>query len=751
MGIQGSEIQLQQAVLSLLGRPVDCRAVFTDLAEAYTTDPFYLWTGCLSYMTAEKGFYVYNAEDGVWRPFSAASNIDSIRYTDLYDAATGTDIERYGGLLQMLDIDGNVIMETETPLSLRDVEEVMSGDGTTVISYKGVLQYQGKDVSVSSSMMVYEDLTLFPTTGEVTNLYLAKDTDTLYIWDDNIQEYKPINSTKTGIELITRTALTDGQDMFEIGTNFNPLTDVVTLSKNGLDFPKEDFTVVEDAGVYYVQLQNGEGGKVVQDDEFVITAYRSIDMGTVNAANVVFNNTATDGSIIFEANPDDVQEALEYIGKVLEGLKGSAQYLGYFENDTSLQDWLNAGNVPPTNGWVTVAKSELPDHLDKKVKMIWDGTQFVYGGEIDEAMIVLDDTTIDTNVVWSSAKVNQAFRRTDKPVPWNEVWDGVTVELDADGNPMVDDEGNPVPSLDGMLSERHKLHKLDDVDITPEQMNVTDNPQNVGKVVILGDMGKFILGAGGGGTYIDTEGATTTVGGVSEGYSTPPEGISVADLLYLMLHPIIPPKIELSLEPTNTIIYETGFAIKNPKITVTFTETSYPLERGRIDNMTNTTLAQYSRAVLLNKVNTHTHTHNITITNAYTWSGYIADNQGQTATEKIAYRYGHNVFWGTVSKETLDNATKIEDLLLSKEVLEANTNFEKPYTGTTKYLCFAVPKFWKSVARLRDVDNGFYIDNATFSTETLPYTLPDGTVIEYTLYVQDIICTVNNFIMLVTF
>ena len=258
MGIENTEIQLQESVLSLLGRPVDCRAVFKDLAEAYATDPFYLWTGCLSYMTAERMFYVYNAENAVWRPFSAASNIDSIRYTDLYDAATGSVIERYGGLLQMLDIDGNVIMETETPLSLRDVQEVMSGDGTTVISYKGVLQYQGKDVSIASSMMVFENETLFPTTGEVTSLYLAKDTDTLYIWDDTNQEYKPINSTKTGIELITRTALTDGQDRFEIGTNFNPLTDVVTLSKNGLDFPKEDFTVVEDGGVFYVQLQNGE-------------------------------------------------------------------------------------------------------------------------------------------------------------------------------------------------------------------------------------------------------------------------------------------------------------------------------------------------------------------------------------------------------------------------------------------------------------------------------------------------------------
>ena len=754
MSIDNVEIQLQESVLSLLGKPVDCRAVFRDLAEAYSTDPFYLWTGCLSYMTAERGFYVYNAENAVWRPFTAESNIDSVRYTDLYDVATGATIERYGGLLQMLDIDGNVLMETETPLSLRDVQEVMSGDGTTVISYKGVLQYQGKDVSIASSMMVYENETLFPTTGEVTSLYLAKDTDTLYIWDDTNQEYKPINSTKTGIELITRTALTDGQDRFEIGANFNPLTDVVTLSKNGLDFPKEDFTVIEDGGVFYVQLQNGEGDRVAQDDEFVITAYRSIDMGTVNAANVTFNNTATDGTIIFETNPDDVQEALEYIGKVLEGLRGSAQYLGYFENDTSLQDWLNAGNIPPANGWVTVASSELPDHLGKKVKMIWDGTQFVYGGEIDEAMIVLDDETIDTNVVWSSAKINETFRRKDKPVPWSEVWDETTVELDVNGDPVLDAEGNPVPSLDGMLSERHKLHRLDDVDITKEQMNVADNPQNVGKVVMLGELGKFILGAGGGGTYIDTEGATTTVGGVSEGYATPPEGISVADLLYLMLHPVIPPKVEMKLEPTNDIIYETGFAIANPKVTSIYTQTSYPLERGRLDNMQSTTLAQYSRAVLLNRVNTHTHTHNITITNAYTWSSYIADNQGQSATETIAYKYGYKVFWGTLAKDQLDGATRMEDLepILSKEILEPNSSFEKPYTGTVKYLCFAVPKdVWRPINRLRDVENGFYIDNNTFETKTLPYTLPDGTVIEYTLYVQDIICTVDNFIMLVTF
>ena len=210
----------------------------------------------------------------------------------------------------------------------------------------------------------------------------------------------------------------------------------------------------------------------------------------------------------------------------------------------------------------------------------------------------------------------------------------------------------------------------------------------------------------------------------------------------------------MKLEPTNDIIYETGFAITNPKVTSIYTQTSYPLERGRLDNMQSTTLAQYSRAVLLNRVNTHTHTHNITITNAYTWSSYIADNQGQSSTETISYKYGYKVFWGTLSKEQLENATRMEDLepILSKEILEPNSSFEKPYTGTVKYLCFAVPTdYWRPINRIRDVENGFYIDNNTFSPQTLPYTLPDGTVINYTLYVQDIICTVNNFIMLVTF
>ena len=94
MSIDNVEIQLQESVLSCLGKPVDCRAVFRDLADAYATDPFYLWTGCLAYMTAEKGFYVYDAQAALWRPFVGASNIDSIRYTDLDDAATGGQIER---------------------------------------------------------------------------------------------------------------------------------------------------------------------------------------------------------------------------------------------------------------------------------------------------------------------------------------------------------------------------------------------------------------------------------------------------------------------------------------------------------------------------------------------------------------------------------------------------------------------------------------------------------------------------------
>ena len=756
MGIERTEIELQESVLSCLGRPVDCRAVFKDLAEAYATDPFYLWTGCLSYMTAEKGFYVYDAQAALWRPFVGASNIDSIRYTDLYDATTGLQIERYGGLLQMLDFDGNIVMEAEVPLSLRDVQEVMSADGTAVISYKGVLQYKGKDVTIASSMLTFVDKTLFPPVGEVTNLYLDTTTDTVYIWDVEAQEYKALNSAKVGIELTTRVAIQDGQGRFEIGTNFNPNTDVISLSKNGLDFPKEDYTVINDNGVYYVELLNGEEANVGVGDEFVITAYRSMDLGSVNAANVIFNNTAQDGTLIFDGRPDDVQEALEQVGIALKGLKGSAQYIGYFENDEAVENWLQAGNIPPANGWITVASSDLIGHEGKKVKMIWDeiNNTFVYAGEIDEAMIVLDDNSLNTNVVWSSAKVNNTFRRLDKPVPWSQVWDEVTVELNPDGTPMLDADGNPVPSPKGMLSERHKLHKLDDTDITELEMNVTANPQNIGKVVTLGKDGKFILGAGAGGVYIDEEGSTIEVGGVQEGYKTTAMGVNIADLLYLMLHPIKPPIAIVELNfPTNSKIYEMGYKIVNPKVTVTFKQTSYPLASARLEGLYGNVVKTWGEALLRNKVNSFTIDSGTDVSGPYQWNAFVSDNQGLVGTGFARYRFGYKVFWGTLTQAEINAATCMEDLepLLQKEILEIRTSFEKQYTGTVKHIVFAYPTNWGNFASVRDVKNGFDIENNSFLSNKFNYTLPDGSVIEYTLYQQDIVCTVDKFLMKVSF
>ncbi len=91
------------------------------------------------------------------------------------------------------------------------------------------------------------------------------------------------------------------------------------------------------------------------------------------------------------------------VASALEGLRGQLNYKGYYATYEEMSNVIDA----VLNDWCTVGSDET--HDGQKSKYIYDGTQWVYNGEVAEAQVELDDTTISDSNAWSSKKINETI------------------------------------------------------------------------------------------------------------------------------------------------------------------------------------------------------------------------------------------------------------------------------------------------------------------------------------------------------
>ena len=82
----------------------------------------------------------------------------------------------------------------------------------------------------------------------------------------------------------------------------------------------------------------------------------------------------------------------------LEGVRGQLNYKGFY----ATIDEMNAVTDAIMNDWCTVANDD--DHDNQKSKYIYDGTQWIYNGQVSEANVSIDDENISSSTVWSSDK-----------------------------------------------------------------------------------------------------------------------------------------------------------------------------------------------------------------------------------------------------------------------------------------------------------------------------------------------------------
>lgn len=85
------------------------------------------------------------------------------------------------------------------------------------------------------------------------------------------------------------------------------------------------------------------------------------------------------------------------VASALEGLRGQLNYKGYYATYEEMSNVTDA----VLNDWCTVGSDETHDY--QKSKYIYDGTVWVYNGEVAETQVEINDTDeVATDEVWSS-------------------------------------------------------------------------------------------------------------------------------------------------------------------------------------------------------------------------------------------------------------------------------------------------------------------------------------------------------------
>jgi len=136
------------------------------------------------------------------------------------------------------------------------------------------------------------------------------------------------------------------------------------------------------------------------DDELSEFSKNPVENRIVKASLGLKQDTLVAGENMDTAPQLDSQNPITSgaVATALEGLRGQLNYKGYYANYEEMS--LVADAV--LNDWCTVGSDET--HDSQKSKYIYDGTQWVYNGEVAETEVEINDTDVDlsTDAVWSN-------------------------------------------------------------------------------------------------------------------------------------------------------------------------------------------------------------------------------------------------------------------------------------------------------------------------------------------------------------
>lgn len=327
-----------------------------------------------------------------------------------------------------------------------------------------------------------------------------------------------------------------------------------------------------------------------------------------------------------------------------------------------------------------------------------------------------------------------------------------------EGNIQLDDAGNPIYDPDHYLTELHKLIKLFDVNITDQEVDVINNPDQIGKVVSLGTQGKFILQTMSSGMYSDrTDVGASELGGIPGGWRPTDENGNYVDVngepiqmpmeqvLFKLLHGDIQPSIDMILDPPAGT-YTPGSTIRGATLTVKFNKAVYPLQLGKVTTSGGTvTLGEYDVNDL---ANTREYVFNLgDITTSQIYDANLADVLGTTATAKTMYRFCPSIVIGTTSKEKLEDTNirvvDFDEFSVKTPRKESEEVFEGSTNNIESLCCFfvALPKGYGFTIRQIVDKNGNILELPKDMVEHEAGNITALTNTIYEVYYYDIPCT----------
>lgn len=356
----------------------------------------------------------------------------------LYDSTIGEGtheivIKNAGGAyvnFDCIDIDENGYLLTESEYNKTDKYPVMIGDDT-IVSETNIANY-------ASTL-----------TGGERQLLIADKLQALYVTDGNGGYVKVANDGLTSDDLTAIETKLTTEVTNNVKTDFFSKTDTIDYMDNALSNK--------------VDKVDGYG---LSENNFSNSYKNTLD-------NLNLDNVVTDADYVHTDN-----NFTNIYKMKLDNLTNDSKYIGLFDTITDRDSYSGALSV---GLWCSVLADD--NYGSKKTKYIYDGTQWNYAGTYnDDAFLIDDSATTDTNVGWSANKITNELKakanksetdtaianintELDKKLEVSNLKQGTNVSLDVDqyGNVTInattgDSTGGSGTSDYELLSNKPKIN-----------------------------------------------------------------------------------------------------------------------------------------------------------------------------------------------------------------------------------------------------------------------------------------------------
>lgn len=244
---------------------------------------------------------------------------------------------------------------------------------------------------------------------------------------------------------------------------------------------------------------------------------------------------------------------------------------------------------------------------------------------------------------------------------------------------------------------------------------------------------------GGSDTYQNLDNMPNTVAGYTSGTSFP-VAKTMQEMWDGLLYPYVAPSISLSSSP-NGSIQELGTSISSVKLNTNTTKKTSNSNIVKIEYYKNGSLID-TNSTPTSSGGSGSYTDVVEISNNTTYYSKVYDDSPNSVnSNSIAFTYVYPMYIGS-----FNNSSPIEsDIKSMTKLITTKGNQSLSYTISSSRFCFAFPSSYGSLSSIKD-PNGFEMIS-TFTMTTENFTMLDGNVVSYNIYILAAQTTQTSFVI----